>query len=282
MNYSELTSPSIPIKTTFPTDSTMFTPNSISPAQINISKLSTTATNVSTTTITNTLSNAHHKECISQFGCYLSDINSPVFIPAGIWDLNLYITTNVQLILRYHIYLYDSSTQTFSTKVETITGEATITSSTITQTVLSNVIENTVYTSGYDMLWIFVTAQSSDNNHSLSLYYEGTSYCHIHTTLSATQGPTGPTGPSISSVVYGTTSTYTLADGTDGQHLTIINNSTGATGFYVSGSFIDSNDGATGSTMRAPLQYNTMSMIYSTTFSKWLVMYRSSGVSGPF
>jgi hypothetical protein len=195
------------------------------------------------------------------------------------------------LTVRYHIYLYDSSNQTFSTKVETIAGQTTITSSAITQTVLSNVIENTVYTSGYDMLWIFVTAQSTNQNHQHFIYYEGTSYSHIHTTLSATQGPTGstgstgptgPTGPSISSVVYGTTSTYTLADGTDGQHLTIINNSTGATGFYVSGSFIDSNDGATGSTMRAPLQYNTMSMIYSTTFSKWLVMYRSTGVTGPF
>jgi hypothetical protein len=147
------------------------------------------------------------------------------------------------------------------------------------------------------MLWIFVTAQSINSNHTHYIYYEGSSYSHIHTTLSATQGSTGPTGPtgptgsagstgptgpSISSVVYGTTSTYTLANGTDGQHLTIINNSTGATGLYVSGSFINSNNGATGSTMRAPLQYNAMSMIYSTTFGRWLVMYRSTGVTGPF
>jgi hypothetical protein len=65
------------------------------------------------------------------------------------------------LTLRYHIYLYNSSTQTFSTKIESTTGEATITASTITQTVLSNVIKNITYTSGYDMLWIFVTAQST-------------------------------------------------------------------------------------------------------------------------
>ena len=98
----------------------------------------------------------------------------------------------------------------------------------------------------------------------------------------AYNGPTGPTGPSLSSVIYGTTSTYALAAGIEGQNLTIINNSTGATGLYVSGSFINSNNGATGTTMRATLQYNAMSMIYSTTFNRWLILYSSSGVTGPF
>jgi hypothetical protein len=141
---------------------------------------------------------------VNTFANYLSDLNNPLFIPPGIWDLNIFASLNTSngVFIKFQLFGRDGG------GVETQLG-GTSSSVAITSTLSAQYsasldlpyIDLTPYTS----LVVKVLADNPSNtNRTLTTYYESSSsYSHIHSSFgvlgntgpTGLQGMTGPTGP---------------------------------------------------------------------------------------
>jgi hypothetical protein len=118
------------------------------------------------------------------FDTFLTDWNLPPFIPAGIWDLNLFANSTKGLTTAYFsIFLYSSTTETLIASTSNYPIPISITTG-IFQYDISIPVPYTPLDSG-DALLIKIYGNNPDNAKSdtLNFYYEGIDYSHIHTTF---------------------------------------------------------------------------------------------------
>jgi hypothetical protein len=118
---------------------------------------------------------------------FQTPIIHPSFIPAGIWDLNLFVrSASSYLSVYYKIFKLNDGT---STQIGQNSLPVTIfpaDGSTIVQVILSIAVPYTILDDGEgDTVYIQIRGVNSDLSftHELIVYYEGDRYSHVHTTF---------------------------------------------------------------------------------------------------
>ena len=118
---------------------------------------------------------------------FQTPIIHPSFIPAGIWDLNLFVkSASSYLSVYYKIFKLNDGT---STQIGQNSAPVTIfpaDGSTIVQVSLSITVPYTILDDGEgDTVYIQIRGVNSDLSlpHSLTVYYEQDTYSHVHTTF---------------------------------------------------------------------------------------------------
>jgi hypothetical protein len=118
---------------------------------------------------------------------FQTPIIHPSFIPAGIWDLNLFVrSASSYLSVYYKIFKLNNGT---SQQIGQSSVPVTIfpaDGSTIVQVILSIAVPYTILDDGEgDTVYIEIHGVNSDLSltHELIVYYEGERYSHVHTTF---------------------------------------------------------------------------------------------------
>ena len=118
---------------------------------------------------------------------FQTPIIHPSFIPAGIWDLNLFVrSASSYLSVYYKIFKLNNGT---SQQIGQSSVPVTIfpaDGSTIVQVILSIAVPYTILDDGEgDTVYIEIHGVNSDLSltHELIVYYEGDRYSHVHTTF---------------------------------------------------------------------------------------------------
>ena len=118
---------------------------------------------------------------------FQTSIIHPSFIPAGIWDLNLFVqSASSYLSVYYKIFKLNDGTPTQigenSARVTIFPADGT----TIVQVTLSITVPYTILDDGEgDTVYIQIRGVNSDLSltHNLTVYYEEDTYSHVHTTF---------------------------------------------------------------------------------------------------
>jgi len=157
--------------------------------------LSVTPSGASQQTISSSFQNNQTK-LISVFANSISSLNNPVFIPAGIWDLNIFAAgadSSDANKVRLYFNLYKRTSDGVETQISTSSSTVLITSTASTQYTCSLEVPYTIL-SEYTYLVVKIYGISTQTA-TISTYYEGTAtYSHLHTSFTV-QGNTGPQGP---------------------------------------------------------------------------------------
>jgi hypothetical protein len=118
---------------------------------------------------------------------FQTSIIHPSFIPAGMWDLNIFVrSASSYLSVYYKIFKLNDGT---STQIGQNSLPVTIfpaDGSTIVQVILSIAVPYTILDDGEgDTVYIQIRGVNSDLSftHELAVYYEGDRYSHLHTTF---------------------------------------------------------------------------------------------------
>ena len=118
----------------------------------------------------------------SNIGTFQTDFSLPVFIPSGIWDLNLFIVADsVRTFTYYSIYFRDQ----VGTETLIGTSESIAIPTQITQVTLSVVVNYTIIPANTSIV-IKIFVHNNDTNdayRSVTAYYQDLYYSHIHTTF---------------------------------------------------------------------------------------------------
>ena len=132
------------------------------------------------------------------FANYISTLSVGSFIPAGIWDMNLFASSPDSISLNTIFKVFGRTSGGVETQIGGDSSIANVNSSTITEYTMSTKFSTTDI-SMYSSLVIKIFASNNNSvSHSITTYYEGTStYTHLHTSFGiiGNTGPTGPTGP---------------------------------------------------------------------------------------
>ena len=117
---------------------------------------------------------------------FYTSTSIPSFIPGGIWDLNLFVSTDSYYIRVFYKILKLASDGITITQIGTnsVSSDIYPTNNTISQITLSIEIPYTVLNAG-DIVYIEIYASNSDTSgsHTLTVYYEDSTYSHLHTTF---------------------------------------------------------------------------------------------------
>ena len=186
------TEPLDPISQTFSPD-----PN----PPIFISHLSTTASIAPQSSVLQQFSVAGEDDWSTQFAISLTELNNPIFIPPGIWDMNLYCNRNVgtDVVYQFRLYGYNAVGPVLDELVPGGSGydAVPVTSPTVGFETISMVIPTNIDITGYTDIVVIITGKSITGGVTqiATTFYESPiTYSHIHTTFSAQTGVTGPQG----------------------------------------------------------------------------------------
>jgi hypothetical protein len=214
--------------------------------------------NISSSTVTTTMASNNTGVLIASFANQISNLGiTTSFIPPGLWDMNIFASTDSNAANGNYISIYFSLYGRTAGGVETLLGSS---SQQVVNSLTSNEYDLTlaigyVSITSYQSLVVKVFANTTVNgSHPLTTYYTGTSnYSHIHTSFS-TPGFTGATGtsyfnPSSGGISYPSTVTVgNLAVSSMGNvSVSSVISATPATTYDISGNyqplFIDKNTG---------------------------------------
>jgi hypothetical protein len=136
---------------------------------------------------------------VSQFANQITNLNNPLFIPPGIWDLNIFAdaSTNDANTVSLYFNVYGKTGGGAETLLAGPSNSVLITSTTIQQYTCSLNIPY-VSLAGYESLVVKVfSTKSAGLARTIYTFYESSaSYSHIHTSFGilGNTGPTGSTG----------------------------------------------------------------------------------------
>ena len=121
-----------------------------------------------------------------------------VFIPAGLWEMNIFVATNGSSDLnkvQLYFAIYGRSADGTEIQISANSGTALISNTSMNQ---YNLSLNTQYTSisSYTYIVVKLMALVSNNATIITYYEDSTTYSHIHTSFGVlgNTGPIGPTG----------------------------------------------------------------------------------------
>ena len=215
--------------------------------------LSTTATSVASSSLQQTFTTVGTNYWSNQFAIPLSELDNPLTIPSGVWELTLFCNSSdvPNTSYNYIVYGYNSSGPT-------LTQLAASGSQVVLNPLVSSITIPLIFTTDVDMtvythvvVIICGTCNSGGGTQLATSYYESlTTYSHLHTTFSAVNGVTGPQG------AQGAQGSVGITGSTGAQGLQGVTGFTGATGARGStGATGDTGaTGATGSTGSQGLQ----------------------------
>jgi len=149
---------------------------------------------------------------VTTFANYLTGLNSPSFIPPGIWDLNIFasLSTANGVSIKFQLFGGNGGGEVQLGGTSSSVAITTTSSAQYTATLDLPYIS----LAGYTYLLVKILADNPNNtNRTLTTYYESSStYSHIHSSFgvlgnTGPQGPTGNTGPTGPTGPQGSTGT---------------------------------------------------------------------------
>jgi hypothetical protein len=121
------------------------------------------------------------------------------FIPPGLWDFNTWLSTSSTTNLpSYYFSLYQVDADGSSNPILIADGSSSpdvVTALVAEQQTYSLYVPAYTMTDSTKRLQVRLYGVYVAGNRSIKVYFRDSTTDHIHTTLSATNGPTGPTGP---------------------------------------------------------------------------------------
>jgi hypothetical protein len=136
-------------------------------------------TTQATSSITTIINDRTSNVAITEFQ---TDFDLPPFIPAGFWDVNLF-AYNTNTSLRLYATLYSK------TSVETLLGTSIpvpITTAAVLPYTVSIFIPYTPISTGSALVLKLLVNNIGNQQQTLTTYYEGSNYSHVHTTFGTT------------------------------------------------------------------------------------------------
>ena len=176
-----------------------------SPAISTYKLLSLIQSNAAQQTVPTTVNGPTSNVLVTTFANYLTGLNSPSFIPPGIWDLNIFASLNTAngVSIKFQLFGGNGGPEVQLGGTSSSVFIITTSSAQYTATLDLPYIDLSPYT----YLLVKILADNPNNtNRTLTTYYESaSSYSHIHssfgilgntgpTGLIGFTGPTGPTG----------------------------------------------------------------------------------------
>ena len=193
-----------------------------------VRNLSTSQTVSSVSSVTQTFAVVSRNYWSTQFAIPLSELNNPLSIPEGIWELTLFCSSPdiPNTFYNYIVYGYNSGSLAL-TKIAT-SGLQPVVTSGISSITIPLAIPDTPLDAYTHIVVMVCGSGLTSINKTATSYYEGSStYSHLHTTFSAIKGVTGATGATGAQGDQGITGA-TGATGAQGSQG--ITGATGATG----------------------------------------------------
>lgn len=215
-------------------------------------------------------------------GTFITPVGSlqSTFIVGGEWDLNMYAKVSPSGGTEsFYWKLYSVDVNNLDPIPIAPTGTPT---NTIINTTFIDQYTNSIYVPQTSLsslsrrLRIEIYGNFPSNNKTLTFYFRDNTVSHVHTTLLTNTQPTN-------TVIYPTTTPYSVTTGANNEQITIISDvAPGSLNVTTTtGGFIDTNNSTTYAQITLPSRYNMVSIIYNTSLNKWLVGYRSTGVTLP-
>jgi hypothetical protein len=208
--------------------------------------LSITATSVASSSVQQTFTNVGTNYWSTQFAIPLSELDNPLTISPGIWELTMFCnSTDVpDITYNYRVYGYNGSGPSLTPLA--VSGSQTVLNSSVSSVsiplIFTTDIDVTMYT--HIIVIICGTCINGGGTQLATTYYESlATYSHLHTTFSAINGVTGPQGAQGATGATGAVGITGATGATGAQGLQGVTGAQGAagaggaTGYY--GSFYD-------------------------------------------